>query len=202
MRRLVIMIFCMALSGIAYAGPSTHVEGAIIIGGENGQNGGGKQDGLEAAGNYAFDENWYVGGVLGRYTRETGGGDIDNNYLNARGGRFFPMTQNVDLFVEGGLWFGKQDDANGVKTNPSAIEAKVGITGNVTDALSLGGSFALAAGDLDTPTNSDSSDFIWSAGGAYAFTPNIALSLKVVKGSNGVNGQTNVGRLGFVWTFK
>ena len=202
MNKLVIMIVGIALSGIAYAGPSTHVEGGIIIGGENGQNGSNDQSGLEAAGSYAFNELWYVGGALGRYTRDTGNGDIDNTYLNANGGRFFPMTERTDLFVEGGLWFGEQDNPNGVTNDPRAIEGKVGINGRVTDALSLFGTISLAAGDLDTPTNDNLRDFIWSAGGAYAFTPTISLNLKIVKGSNGVNGQTNVARIAFRWTFK
>ncbi len=202
MSKLVIMIVGIALSGIAYAGPSTHVEGAIVIGGENGKNGGGRQDGLEAAGAYAFDELWYVGGALGRYSRETGGGDIDNTYLNGNGGRFFPMTEKTDLFVEGGLWLGEQDNPNGVKNDPRAIEGKVGINGRITDALSLFGTLSLAAGDLDTPNNDKLRDFIWSAGGAYAFTPKISLNVKVVRGSNGVNGQSEVARLAFRWLFK
>jgi hypothetical protein len=202
MNKLVIMIVGIALSGIAYAGPSTHVEGGIIIGGENGQNGSGRQDGLEAAGAYALDELWYVGGALGRFTRETGGGDIDNTYLNANGGRFFGMTEKTDLFVEGGLWLGEQDDPNGVKTDPKAIEGKVGLNGRVTDAFSLFGTISLAAGDLDTPTNDKLRDFIWSAGGAYAFTPTISLNLKIVEGANGVNGQSDIFRIGFRWTFK
>jgi hypothetical protein len=202
MNRLVIMIVGIALSGVAYAGTSTHVEGGIIIGGENGQNGGNDQSGLEAAGSYAIDELWYVGGALGRYTRDTGNGDIDNTYLNANGGRFIPMTERTELFIEGGLWLGQQDNVDGTTNDPRSIEGKVGINGSVTDALSLFGTFSLAAGDLDTTTNDNLRDFIWSAGGAYAFTPNMSLSLKVVKGSNGVNGQSNVGRIAFRWTFK
>jgi hypothetical protein len=206
MNRLVIMIVGIALSGIAYAGPSTYVEGGIIIGGENGKNGGGRQDGLEAAGAYALSELWYVGGALGRYTRElagTGGADLENNYLNGNGGRFFSMTDNAELFVEGGIWLGEQkDNGNATNTNPRAIEGKVGINGRVTDAFSLFGTFSLAAGDLDTANNDKLRDFIWSAGGAYAFTPKISLNVKVIRGSNGVNGQSEVARLAFRWLFK
>ncbi len=202
MNKLVIMIVGIALSGIAYAGPSTHVEGGIVIGGENGQNGSNKQNGLEAAGSYAFDERWYVGGVLGRYTRETGSGDIDNTYLNANVGWFFPMTEKTDLFVEGGLWLGDQDNPGAASTDPRALEGKVGVNGRITDAFSLFGTISLAAGDLDTPTNDNLRDFIWSAGGAYAFTPTFSLNLKVVEGSNGVNGQSDIARIGFRWTFE
>jgi len=79
------MIVGIALSGITYAGPSTQVEGSIVIGGENGQNGGDEQNGLEVAGSYALNELWYAGGILGRYTRDTGNGDVDNTYLNLNG---------------------------------------------------------------------------------------------------------------------
>jgi hypothetical protein len=202
MNRLAIMIVGIALSGIAYAGPATHVEGALIVGGENGQNGGGDQGGLEAAGNYAIDENWYVGGVLGRYTRDTGNGDIDNTYLNLNGGRFFRMTERTDLFIEGGLWVGEQDNPNDGTNDPRAIEGKIGINGRITDALSLFGTISLAAGDLDTPSNDDLQDFIWSAGGAYVFTPTFSINVKIIEGSNGVNGQSDVARVGFRWTFK
>lgn len=202
MYKLALVIVSIGLSGIAFAGPSTHVEGAIVLGGENGQNGSNKQDGLEAAGSYAFDELWYVGGVVGRYTRETGGGDIDNTYLSGNGGRFFRMTEQVDLFVEGGIWLGEQDNPNGAKNDPRAIEGKVGVNGYVTDKLTLFGTISLTAGDLDTPTNDKLRDFIWSLGGAYAFTPTISLSFKVVEGSNGVNGQSDIARLAFRWTFE
>jgi hypothetical protein len=206
MNKLAIMIVGIALSGFAYAGPSTYVEGGIIIGGENGKNGGGRQDGLEAAGAYALSELWYVGGALGRYTRElagSGGSDRENTYLNANGGRFFSMTEKTDLFVEGGIWLGEEkDNGNGTNTDPRAIEGKVGLNGRVTDAFSLFGTFGLAAGDLDTANNDKLRDFIWSAGGAYAFTPQISLNVKVVRGSNGVNGQSEVARLAFRWLFK
>lgn len=199
---LVIMIVGIALSGIAYAGPSTYVEGGIIIGGENGQNGNDEQDGLEAAGSYALNELWYAGGALGQYTVDTGNGDIDHTYLNLNAGRFFGMTERTDLFVEGGLWLGEKDNPNSATNDPRAIEGKVGINGRITDALSLFGTISLTAGDLDTPNNEDLRDFIWSAGGAYTFTPTFSINLKVVEGSNGVNGQSDVARIGFRWTFK
>ena len=202
MYKLLVLIAGIGLSGIVLAGPSTFVEGAYVTGGENGQNGAGNQDGLEATGAYAFNELWYVGGIVGRYTRETGSGDIDNTYLAGNGGRFFKMSDNVDMFLEGAIWIGEQDNPGGTKTDPRALEGKVGVNGYLAEKFTLFGTISLVAGDLDTPPNDKLRDFVWSFGGAYAFTPKISLNLKVVEGSNGVNGQSDVARIGFRWTFK
>lgn len=40
-----------------------------------------------------------------------------------------------------------------------------------------------------------------SAGGAYIFTEHISASLKIVKGANEVNEQSDVARAAFRWTF-
>jgi hypothetical protein len=57
------------------------------------------------------------------------------------------------------------------------------------------------AGDTDSNGDDDLTNFVWSAGGAYAFTDNFSVSLKLVEGSNGVNGQSDVVRIGARWTF-
>lgn len=202
MKNLTVLVLSIAFCNIAFAGPSTFVEGGLIIGGENGQNGSNEQGGLEVTGSYAFKGNWYAGGNLGRYTRDTSGGDVKNTYVNFNGGRYFPMTDKVDLFLEGGLWFGEQDNPGGSTNDPSAIEGKVGVNGKITDKFSLFGTISLAAGDLDTGGNDTLRDFIWSAGGAYAFTNTFSMNVKVVEGANGVNGQSDVARIGFRWTFK
>lgn len=78
----------------------------------------------------------------------------------------------------------------------------MGVNGNITDKFSLFGMISLAAGDLDSGGNDTLRDFIWSAGGAYAFTKVFSMNVKVVEGSNGVNGQSDVARVGFRYTFK
>lgn len=202
MKKLIVLVLSVAFCHIAYAGPSTFIEGGVIIGGENGQNGPNEEGGLEATGRFAFGGNWYAGGNLGRYTRDRANGDIKNTYVNFNGGRYLAITDKVDLFLEGGLWFGEQKNPGGPTNDPSAIEGKVGVEGNITDKFSLFGTISLAAGDLDTGSNDTLRDFIWSAGGAYAFNKTFSLNVKVVEGSNGVNGQSDVARIGFRWTFK
>jgi hypothetical protein len=78
---------------------------------------------------------------------------------------------------------------------------KFGANTAITDAFSIFGTISLVSGDLDRPGNDDLTNFVWSAGGAYAFTPNFSLSLKLVEGSNGVNGQSDIARIGARWTF-
>ena len=56
-------------------------------------------------------------------------------------------------------------------------------------------------GDLDVDSNDDLSNFIWSLGGSYSFTDTISMSVKLVDGMNGVNGQDEVLRIGGRWTF-
>jgi hypothetical protein len=107
----------------------------------------------------------------------------------------------TDLIVEFGLWSGDQTTNAGVKTDPKAVEVKFGLSHMIGDKFSTFGTISLVAGDLDTPTDSDLRNFVWSAGGAYIFTKHISASLKIVKGSNGVNGQSDVARAAFRWTF-
>ena len=202
MKKLTLIVLSIAFCNVAYAGASTFVEGALIIGGENGQNGSNEQGGAEVTGRYAFKGNWYAGGNLGQYTVDTNAGDIDHTYVNFNGGKYLMMTDKVDLFFEGGLWFGERDNPGGSTNDPSAIEAKVGVEGNITDRFQLFGTIALAAGDLDSGSDDTLRDFIWSLGGAYAFTNNFSMNVRVVEGSNGVNGQSDVARVGFRWTFK
>jgi hypothetical protein len=71
----------------------------------------------------------------------------------------------------------------------------------ISDKFSLFGTFSLVSGDLDTDTNDDLNNFIWSLGGAYSFTDTISLNVKLVNGSNGVNGQDEVLRIAGRWTF-
>lgn len=193
------MIFGMAMSGAALAAPSTHVEFAYILGGENNSRGGNEEkSGFEFAGAYAFDEHWYVGGVIGSYDRRN---TADNDYINANGGYVFSLTPKINLTAEGGLWFGEQKNNNGTKTDPRAIEAKAGLDTMISDKFALFGTFSIVRGDLDTPVNDDLSNFIWSLGGAYSFTDRISLNVKLVNGVNGVNGQDEVLRIAGRWTF-
>jgi len=198
MKRLLITLTGLALSGAALASPSTYVELGYITGGENGENGTGDQDGFEVAGSYAFNNMWYAGGAFGSYDRDSS--NTKNDYFNINGGATFGMTERTDLIAEAGLWFGEQK-TSGVKTEPTALELKVGVNTLVVDRLALFAHISLVNGDLDTPSNSDLKNFIWSIGGAYNFTPNISVNVKVIEGSNGVNGQSDVFRLGGRWTF-
>ena len=82
MKILTIAVMGMMLSGAAFAGASSYVDGGLVIGGE----GSGSQDGsagnssggIEVTGAWAINDLWYIGGVGGNYTREDGGGDTDN----------------------------------------------------------------------------------------------------------------------------
>ena len=199
MRQVLVLCVASMISSAALADASSFVEFAYIDGGENGsQNGGPQQDGFEFTGAYAFNEVWYLGGIAGRYEVDSNG--PENDYFNIHGGAAIGMSESTDLITELGLWFGEQT-LNSVKTKPSALELKAGVQTTVVDKLGLFATISLVRGDLDTPTNDDLSDFVWSIGGAYNFTPNFAVNLKVVEGSNGVNGQSDVLRIGARWTF-
>ena len=198
MKKLVIVLIGLALNSVALAGTSTYVEGAYISGGENGENGSGEESGLELAGGYALSELWYVGGVLGSYERDDS--NTDNDYINFHGGAAIGFTEKTDMIVELGLWLGEQK-TSGFKTEPTSLEFKIGVNTTITEKLGLFATISLIAGDLDTPSNSDLQNFVWSAGGAYSFTPNLLVNLKLVEGSNGVNGQSDVIRAGVRWTF-
>jgi hypothetical protein len=206
MKRLTIALIAMMLSGGAFAGASSFVDAGLVIGGE----GSGSQDGsagnssggIEVAGAWAINDVWYIGGVGGNYTREGGNGDTDNTYLAFNGGAVIGLTEKTDIFGEAAIWSGKQDNPdNAADTDPKAIEAKAGITTLVGDKLTLGATISLIAADLDTGSDDSLRNFVWSAGGAWNFTPHMAATFKLADGSNGVNGQTDIFRIGFRYTF-
>jgi hypothetical protein len=202
MKRLVITVVGLLFSGVTFAGASSFVDVGLVIGGENGQDGGGDNGGIDITGAWAIDDTWYIGGVGGRYSREGNNGDTDYTYLAFNGGAVIAVTESTNLYGEAAIWVGEQDNpGNNPDADPKAIEAKTGINTKVGDKLSLGASISLVAADLDTANNDDLRNFVWSAGGAWAFTPNMSVQLKLIEGSNGVNGQNDVVRLGFRWTF-
>ena len=201
MKKLLIVLACVAVSSVAVAQPSTYVEVGLIDGGENGRNGSGDQYGFEATGDVALGEHWYVGGILGRFNRDSSGGDVSNNYLNAHGGYFFPVTEETEVFAEAGLWFGQQENPGSPDTDPSALELKAGVNQALTERFGIFGTLSWVVGDLDTSSNSDLRNYVWSLGAAYDFSDLFSINLKIVNGVNGVNGQDQVIRFGARWTF-
>lgn len=103
--------------------------------------------------------------------------------------------------MEFGLWLGDQDQDAGPDTDPTALEVKFGLGTAVGEKFTAFGAISLVAGDLDNPPDDDLRNFVWSAGGIYAFTKLFSMSLQVIEGSNGVNGQSDVARIGARWTF-
>jgi len=111
------------------------------------------------------------------------------------------LAEKTDLIVEFGLWAGDQTTNDGANTDPKSLEVKFGLSHMIGEKFSAFGTISLVAGDLDTPNDSDLRNFVWSAGGPYLFTKHMSASLKIVKGSNGVNGQSNVPPAAFRWIF-
>lgn len=198
MRRLTFVIIMMLSATAAVAKPASFVEGGYITGGENGENGAGKENGFEVAGRFGIAETWFVGGAVGTYDRED---FAENDYLNVHAGTIQKITERTDFLMEFGFWTGSQDLDTGEDTDPKAIEAKFGLTTRIGEKFSAFGGISLVAGDLDTPTDDDLRNFVWAAGFGYAFTRHFSLDLRVVEGSNGVNGQSDVARIGGRWTF-
>ncbi|HET6277324.1 MAG TPA: hypothetical protein VFG08_00925 [Candidatus Polarisedimenticolia bacterium] len=198
MRRLTLLFVGLLVSTAAFAGTSTYVELGYITGGENGENGPAEENGFEAAGRFALSPKWYLGGALGTYDRS---GFAENDYLNLNGGTIRALTEKTDAIVEFGFWSGDQDNDTGTDTDPMAVEVKFGLGTKIGEKFTGFGAISLVAGDLDTPPDDDLRNFVWSAGGAYAFNKHFSLSLQVIEGSNGVNGQSDVARIGGRWTF-
>ncbi len=198
MKKLIVVLLGMAASSIAMAAPATFLEGGLIFGGENGRNSTGRESGIEFTGSWGINENWYTGGTFGFYDRR----DVaENTYVNINGGYATNVSEATTLSFEGGLWFGEQDNNSGSKNKPKALEAKVGLNHMVADKLAIFGTMAIVGADLDTDKNDDLSNFIWSLGGAYAFTDVFSINVKLVNGVNGVNGQDEVLRIGGRFTF-
>jgi hypothetical protein len=198
MKKFILVLAGLAMSSAVLAAPSTYLEFGYITGGENGRNGTNKENGYEFAGSWGFNENWYAGGIIGSYDIRNGS---EYTYFNANGGYAHAISEKTSLNLEGGLWFGEEKEDNGDKNDPTAIEAKAGVTTMLSDKFNVFGTLSLVAGDLDNGGNEDLSNFIWSLGGAYSFTETISLNVKLVNGVNGVNGQDEVLRIAGRWTF-
>lgn len=198
MRRPAILLVGMLCCTPVVAAPTSFLEFAYITGGENGENGPGEEDGFEFAGRYAFNELWYVGGAVGHYDRD---GFAENDYFNANVGAQPRINEKTDLILEFGLWKGDQDFDAGGDADPTSAEFKFGVTSDISEKFTGFGAISLIAGDLDTGDDDDIRNFIWTAGGRYHFTRHFAVSLQVIEGHNGVNGQSDVARIAGRWTF-
>jgi len=201
MKKFILVLAGLAMSGIALAGPSSFAEFALVTGGENNnRNVSGKENGFEFAGAWAFNDNWYVGGIAGEYDQRE---DREWTYFNVNGGYVNSLNPKTDLTLEGGFWFGENENNDGDKdkNKPKVLEAKAGLSTMLSDNFSVFGTLSLVGGDRDTGTNEDISNFVYSLGGAYSFTETISLNVKLVNGVNGVNGQDEVLRVGGRWTF-
>src|SRR5262245_10884407 len=171
MRKLCIFVVgLMVTSGIALAQAGkppaeapTYVEAAVIDGGENARNGTGDGSGLEVVGIFGFAKVWYAGGALGRFEEDLPGWDIESNYINFKAGRVFSVAPRTTGYLEGGLWFGDVD-TDGVDTDPSALELKVGFVHSVSEKVDFLGSLSWVNADLDTDTDDDLRNYVWSAG--------------------------------------
>ncbi len=133
MKKFTLLLAGLALSSGTFAAPPTYLELAYITGGENNDRGagGGEKDGFEFAGSWGFNENWYAGGAIGSYDRA----DADYDYININGGYSQSLNEKLSMNLEGGLWFGERDQPGGNDPEPSAIEAKVGLSTMLTDKL-------------------------------------------------------------------
>jgi len=202
MKKTILVLACLILGSVAMADPAGFVEAALIDGGENGRNGGGDQFGIEAMGEVLLDEHWYVGGIVGRFNRDSSGGDTTNNYFNAHGGYLFDVAESTGVIVEAALWAGRQSNpGNASDTNPLAFEIKAGVAQALSEKFDIFGSLSWVTGDLDTGSNDNLRNYIWSLGAAYKFGKHWGINLKFVNGVNGVNGQDQVIRFAGSYTF-
>jgi len=200
MKKFIFVLVGLAMSSIALAGPSSFAEFALVTGGENNsRNSGGKENGFEFAGAWAFNDNWYIGGVAGEYDQRDA---REWTYFDINGGYVRSLSPKTDLTLEGGFWFGENTQSGTPKREPKVLEAKAGVSTMVADNFSVFGTLSLIGGDTDDgSSNEDISNLVYSLGGAYSFTETISMNVKLVNGVNGVNGQDEVLRVGGRWTF-
>jgi len=202
MKKTILVLACLILGSVAMADTAGLVEVALIDGGENGRNGAGDQFGIEASGEASVGEHWYVGGILGRFNRDSSGGDTTNTYFNAHGGYLFDVAEDTGVIVEAGLWAGRQSNpGTAADTDPLALEIKAGVGQALSKKFDIFGSLSWVRGDLDTGSNDNLRNYIWSLGAAYKFGKRWGINLKFVNGVNGVNGQDQVIRFAGRYTF-
>jgi hypothetical protein len=168
MKKVLITLAALALSGTAMAGPSwTYVDLGYITG----DSGDESTDGVGLRGSFGFGEIWHVEAGYADIDRmggkSKGGEDVSAYYI--RGGIHPALTDNTDFVAD--IAYGVSDDDDGSSDNPEpdAFQLRTGVRSNIGN-VELRSFISLAFGSEDTGGDDDFRSVNYSVGGQYNFS--------------------------------
>jgi len=192
MKKVLITLAALALSGTAMAGPSwTYVD----LGYVTGDSGDETTDGLALRGSFGFGSLWHIQADV--VTSEANGGKgttggSDNTGYVLRGGIHPAVTDNTDFVLDVAYSATEVDDGSGGSTpEPNSIDLRTGVRSNIGQ-LELRSFVTLAFGDTDLGGGAtDFRSVNYTVGGQYNFNDAWSVGTDATVGnSSASNGGT------------
>ena len=215
MKKAMIAVAAMAVSGAATAGPAwTYVDGGIVFTESTGDT----PVGAKLTGSFGFD----LFHVNGSYTTISDSIDVteieditdqiddsdDYDVWRIGAGIHPAITDNTDMFLEIGYSSGEGDNSD---VEPDGIDFTAGVRSMITDNFELGAAAVLVIGDADFcgPGSTDNcDDDVQDTGlrvfGQYFFTDNFSLNVTATQGVSIETGNIGGGdsfQVGGRWSF-
>jgi len=195
MKKSILALAAMAITGTAVAGPNwTYVDAGYV----RGSSGNEDTDGFSLQGSVGFAEIWHA--QLDYSDGEANGGKssggTDNDGYTFTVGVNPAVSDTTDLVFDLS-YFDIDNDTASSSSSVDGYGLGVGLRTMWTDQLEVNGGAEVVSGDAGG-SNSDFTNVIVSVGGVYSFTDNVAVSMDVANG--GIVGG-NAARFGVRWNF-
>jgi hypothetical protein len=198
MKKFILVLAGLALSGIAVAGPSwTYVDlGYVQL-----DSGDESSDGFRLSGSLGIADMFHVNANYAQIDDAFFGLDDYDSYRIGAG--IHPaVTDSTDLVVELGYTSGDFDDAD---VEPDFIDLTFGVRSMLTDSFELNAAIVAAKGSLDTGGDDDFTDTGIRVGGQYFFTDAFSANVSATNGFGGSDGNIAIlddsVQIGVRWSF-
>jgi hypothetical protein len=214
MKKLILGLAAMALSGVAMAGPNwTYIDAGIVLADSDGKD---TAAGAAITGSFGLDlfhgnltytaiSDATVRGV-GQPLNKDKGDDYDSIRVGV--GIHPAVTDSTDMFVEIGYTDASYDDGpydvngNQKSNDPDAIDLTFGVRSMITDSFELSAAAIISDGSTDEGNDDDMQDAGFRFGGQYFFSDALSVNATVTQG---VAVQTGAGddyfQIGGRWSF-
>jgi len=161
MKKVLLTLAALALSGTAMAGPSwTYVDLGYITGDSTGDD---SIDGYSLRGSFGFGDLWHVEGFVANEENDS----FDNDSYGIRGGIHPALTDNTDFVLD--LGYAQTDGDSSSDPDPTAFQFRTGVRSNIGN-VELRSFVSLVFGDDDSGMDEEFRSVMYSVGGQYNFS--------------------------------
>jgi hypothetical protein len=195
MKKLILLMATMALSGAAIAGPAwTYVDGGIVFADSEGRD---TSTGAALTGSFGLDLfHFNLGAVaLDDACSDCGPTGDSDDYASFRvGAGIHPaITDTTDLVVELGFTAGEYDDG---EAEPDGVDLTFGVRSMIADNFELNAAAVIFYGTSDLCSNDgappgcddDLQDVGIRIGGQYFFTDRLSMNATATQGLSAATG--------------